>query len=209
MLGRIIANEANAQFYLISGPEVLSKWYGQSEELIRKVFEDAANQERAIIFFDELDSLALQRGDNSHEASRRIVGQLLASMDGFTRKANVVVIATTNRPQDIDVALRRPGRFDWEINFYLPSERDREEILVSSARYLGIGEDLPHERVAQQTPGWSPAELASIWSEAALLSVADGRDSLLSEDYLGGLERVAMQRARIGSSAKPIKPQEG
>jgi transitional endoplasmic reticulum ATPase len=116
MLARIIANHTDSEFYEISGPEVFSKWYGQSEEILRRLFEDAAKQERgAIIFFDEIDSVAGQRRDESHEASRRVVAQLLALMDGFTPDNNVVVVAATNRPQDIDAALRRPGRFDWEI----------------------------------------------------------------------------------------------
>lgn len=111
MLARIIANRADAEFYEISGPEVFSKWYGQSPEIIRKLFEDASKQARAIIFFDEIDSVAGQRAEEAHEESRRVVAQLLTLMDGFTSEANVVVIATTNRPQDIDIALRRPGRF--------------------------------------------------------------------------------------------------
>ncbi|MGY3515087.1 ATP-binding protein [Micromonospora sp. PTRAS2] len=197
MLARIIANRAGAAFYEISGPQVLSKWYGQSEELIRTIFDDAADQDRAIVFFDEMDSLASQRNDSSHEASRRIVGQLLASMDGFTIDTNVVVIATTNRPQDIDLALRRPGRFDWEIHFSLPSREDREKILRTSARKLNIQGEMPHSIIADKTESWSPAELAAIWSEAALLAVKDGRDVILDEDYFGGFERVTAQRTRV------------
>ncbi|MFG2013117.1 ATP-binding protein [Micromonospora sp. NPDC048868] len=208
MLARIIANRANAVFYEISGPEVLSKWYGQSEEVIRTIFEDAAKQDRAIVFFDEMDSLASQRSDSSHEATRRIVGQLLASMDGFTIDTNVVVIATTNRPQDIDVALRRPGRFDWEINFSLPSLEDREVILRTSARKLNIQGDMPHSLVAQKTESWSPAELTAIWSEAALLAVRDRRDVILEEDYFGGFERVAAQRARVIASIREEPTEE-
>jgi transitional endoplasmic reticulum ATPase len=199
MLARIIAHKAKAHFYQISGPEVLSKWYGQSEELIRRIFEDAAEQDRAIVFFDELDSLASQRGDDSHEASRRIVGQLLASMDGFKPDANVVVIGTTNRPQDIDVALRRPGRFDWQIDFPLPNEQDRLDILKKTSR--AKRSDLPHDYIASKTEGWTGAELAAIWSEAALLCVNDGRKDLSIEDYVGGYERVAAHRATVASTS--------
>ena len=110
MLARIIAAQSGAAFYEISGPEIFSKWYGQSEELLRKLFQAAAKHDKAIIFFDEIDSVAAQRGDESHEASKRVVAQLLTLMDGFTPDTNVVVIAATNRPQDLDVALRRPGR---------------------------------------------------------------------------------------------------
>ncbi|WFE34554.1 ATP-binding protein [Micromonospora sp. WMMD975] len=208
MLARIIANRAGATFYQVSGPQVLSQWYGQSEELIRAIFDDAAEQDRAIVFFDEMDSLATQRNDNSHEASRRIVGQLLASIDGFSIDTNVVVVATTNRPQDIDVALRRPGRFDWEIHFSLPPLEDREVVLRTSARKLNIRGEMPHSIIAQKTESWSPAELAAIWSEAALLAVKDERDVIVEEDYFGGFERVASQRARVVASSREEHAEE-
>ncbi|CAL9516429.1 ATP-dependent zinc metalloprotease FtsH [Streptomyces sp. enrichment culture] len=194
LLARIIANHADAVFYAINGPEVLSKWYGQSEEIIRRIFEDAKKRERAIIFFDEIDSLASQRSDESHEASRRVVGQLLALMDGFSPDTNVMVLGTTNRPQDVDSALRRPGRFDWHVDFPIPTKRDREAILTTSGRKLRLKEDMPHLWVADRTESWTPAELAAIWTEAALLAVSDGRRALLPEDYIGGYERVAKQR---------------
>ncbi|MEW6144106.1 MAG: AAA family ATPase [Thermodesulfobacteriota bacterium] len=198
MLARIIANSTDSVFYEISGPEVFSKWYGQSEEILRLLFEDAAKQEKAIIFFDEIDSLATQRADESHEVSRRVVAQLLTLMDGFTSSDNVIVIAATNRPQDIDAALRRPGRFDWEVSFSLPDRRDRESILRVSARRLSTNGTLPHEWVAENTESWSAAELAAIWSEAALLAVADGRSEIIAEDYMGGFEQVSAQRRRAG-----------
>lgn len=195
MLARIIANSTQSAFYEISGPEIFSKWYGQSEELLRKIFEDAEQQEQAIIFFDEIDSVAGQRADESHEASRRVVAQLLTLMDGFT-KNNIVVIATSNRPQDIDVALRRPGRFDWEINFPLPNRLDRELILQVATKRFNISDNLPHAWVAQKTEGWSAADLAAIWTEAGLLAAADDRSIILPEDYIGGFELVAAQRRR-------------
>ena len=197
MLARIIANNTDSEFYEISGPEVFSKWYGQSEEVLRELFADAAQQERAIIFFDEIDSVAGQRADQTHEASRRVVAQLLTLMDGFTSDDNVVVIAATNRPQDIDAALRRPGRFDWEILFPLPNSHDRKSILQTSARRLSTTGPLPHVWVSHETEGWSAAELAAIWSEAALLAVADGRSTIMAEDYVGGFERVSVHRHRI------------
>ena len=195
MLARIIANSTKSTFYEISGPAIFSKWYGQSEELLRKLFADAAQQEQAIIFFDEIDSVAGQRADESHEVSRRVVAQLLTLMDGFT-KNNVVVIATSNRPQDIDAALRRPGRFDWEINFPLPNRQDRELILQASAKRLTISGNLPHAWVAQNTEAWSAADLAAIWTEAGLLAAADNRSVILAEDYVGGFELVSAQKHR-------------
>jgi len=198
MLARIIAAQADAAFYEISGPEIFSKWYGQSEELLRRIFDAAAKEERAIIFFDEIDSVAAQRDDDAHEASRRVVAQLLTLVDGFDSTSNVVVIAATNRPQDLDVALRRPGRLDWEIEFPLPSAEDRFDILIKTARKLETLDPLPHKFVADRTDGWSSAELAAIWTEASLLAVADDRSAIFVEDYIGGFERVERQRERIG-----------
>ena len=200
MLARIIASQSKAAFYEISGPEIFSKWYGQSEELLRKLFEAAAKKKKAIIFFDEIDSVAAQRGDTSHEASKRVVAQLLTLMDGFKSDTNVVVIAATNRPQDLDVALRRPGRFDWEIEFPYPDEGDREDILVKTARRLCTRDPLPHSVVASRSAGWSAAELAQIWSEAALLAVEDKRAQIYEEDYIGGFERVSRYRNRASAA---------
>ena len=194
MLAQIIAHQSDAEFYKISGPEIFSKWYGQSEELLRKLFDKAAENDKAIIFFDEIDSVAAQRDDDSHEASKRVVAQLLTLMDGFSSKANVVVIAATNRPQDLDVALRRPGRFDWEIHFPLPDRLDREDILRKTARQLQTKEPLPHGDIAAKSEGWSAAELAAVWTEAALLAVEDGRCEIYEEDYIGGYERRSRYR---------------
>lgn len=196
MLAKIIASVTNAAFYEISGPEIFSKWYGQSEEVLRKLFDAAGSHDKAIIFFDEIDSVAAQRGDESHEASKRVVAQLLTLMDGFTPSGNVIVIAATNRPQDLDVALRRPGRFDVEIEFPYPNERDREDILRKTARKLCTNGPLPHGDVAKRSEGWSAADLAQIWSEAALLAVGDSRLEIREEDYLGGFERVFRNRMR-------------
>ena len=165
-------------------------------------FKVASEHQRSIIFFDEIDSVAGQR-DEAHEASRRVVAQLLTLMDGFSPNDNVVVIAATNRPQDIDVALRRPGRFDWEINFPLPGREDREHILRVSAERLTTTGPLPHARVATMTESWSSAALTAIWSEAALLAVSDRRSTIMAEDYLGGYERVAAQRMRIAEQLAP------
>ena len=196
MLAQIIASTTDAAFYKISGPEIFSKWYGQTEELLRRLFVEAAKHAKSIIFFDELDSVAAQRNDESHEASKRVVAQLLTLMDGFTSESNVIVIAATNRPQDLDVALRRPGRFDWEIEFPLPNQEDREDILIRTARRMKIVGSLPHENVAEKSAGWSAAELSAIWTEAALLAVEDDRIAIHSEDYIGGFQRVSRYRRR-------------
>ena len=143
-LARIIANESKAKFYLISGPSIVSKWVGDSEETLRRIFEAAAKEERAIIFFDEIDSIAERRTGDSHEASKRLVAQLLTLLDGFDQgSGNVVVIAATNRIEDVDEALLRPGRFDWEIPFDTPTLEDRFEILRVGAQRLKTTGELP------------------------------------------------------------------
>ena len=194
LLAQIIAHQSGADFYKISGPEIFSKWVGQSEELLRKLFDKAEDSDKAIIFFDEIDSVAAQRDDESHESSTRVVAQLLTLMDGFSSKANVVVIAATNRPQDLDVALLRPGRFDWEINFPYPNQSDREDILAKTARTLKTRDPLPHGDIASKSEGWSAAELAAILTEAALLAVEDGRRKIHEEDYIGGYQRMSRYR---------------
>lgn len=204
MLARIIANESGATFLEISGPQFISKWVGQSEEILRLLFDYAAKQKRCIIFFDEIDSVAGQRSGDSHESSRRVVAQLLTKMDGFAAADNVVVIAATNRPEDIDVALRRPGRFDWEIHFPYPDRDDREQILRTSERRHRVRSHLPHRYVAGRTEGWSGADLAAIWTEAAGLAAIDERDAIAMEDYLGGYERVATRHGQVGTRPRMV-----
>ena len=194
-LARIIAQEAGAAFYAISGPEIVSKWVGDSEDVLRTVFDAAKAQERAIVFFDEVDSVAAKRDEDSHESSRRLVAQLLTLMDGFDAHDNVVVIAATNRPDDIEPALRRPGRFDWEIEFPAPSRDDRRRILQTTAAELKTEGDLPYEEVAARTEGWSSADLSAIWSDAALLAVVDGRRAIMAEDCWAAFERVGVRRS--------------
>lgn len=197
LLARIIAAESGADFYLVSGPSIVSKWVGDSEETLRRIFEAASKSERAIIFFDEIDSLAEQRSGDTHEASKRLVAQLLTLMDGFDQNAgNVVVVAATNRINDIDIALRRPGRFDWEIEFGMPDAYDRLEILRVSMRNLSVVGELPLEEVAERTDGWSAAQVSSLWTEAALLAAADSRKSISPEDLAEAYERVNSRVAR-------------
>lgn len=203
MLARIIASQSGAEFLESSGPQFISKWVGQSEEILRLIFTYAKSAERCIIFFDEIDSVAGQRQDDSHDSSVRVVAQLLTLMDGFSASDNVVVIAATNRPQDIDVALLRPGRFDWQIDFPYPELDDRLAILRTSQRRHKVRGELPHDYVARNSEGWTGAELAAIWTEAALLAVTDGRDAIAAEDFLGGYQRVA------GQHTSPSRPRSG
>lgn len=198
-LARIISYESKADFFLVSGPSIVSKWVGDTEDTLRKIFDAAASSEsgRAIIFFDEIDSIAESRSGETHEASKRLVAQLLTLMDGFADKAaSVVVIAATNRVDALDPALTRPGRFDWEIEFGLPTLIDRLDILKVGMRGIRCSENLPIIEVAVRTHDWSAARLASLWTEAALIAAADGRSSIAGEDFARAFERVARRPDR-------------
>lgn len=192
-LARIIASETDAQFHLVDGPSLVSKWVGSSERALREVFAraEAATSGRAIIFFDEIDTIAERRTDDTHEASRRLVGQFLTLMDGFRRDAAVIVIAATNRPEALDPALLRPGRFDRQVAFRMPDDHDRLEILKVGAAPLQTEGDLPFEDVAALTTGWSAAELALIWTEAGQVASRDERSRISAEDMVIGYERAA------------------
>jgi len=201
-LARVIAAEADAAFFLVSGPAIVSKYVGDTEQLLRRIFERAQSRERAIVFFDEIDSIAGERNEGSHEASDRLVAQLLTEMDGFSQAGgNVIVLAATNRPDMIDPALRRPGRFDWEIIFELPDSDDRLAILEVDVRRLATTGPLPLESIAEDSEGWSGAELASIWTEAALLAARDGRSAIDGEDALEAFSVVATTNERRSDSA--------
>ena len=193
LLAKIIAASTDSHYYEISGPEIMSKWFGDAEAMLREIFMDAQRNAPSIIVIDEIDSIAGQRRDDSHEASKRVVAQMLTLMDGL-RGSNATVIATTNRVHDLDQALRRPGRFDWEVEFTSPTLTDRVEILRTSSRRLSLHEPLNHWSMAGRTEGWSAAELTLIWSEAALLAAQDNRGSIAEEDYFGGYWRVESNR---------------
>lgn len=193
LLAQIIAQESGADFFAVSGPAIVSKWLGDSESLLRRIFEAAEAADRAIVFFDEIDSLAEKRNEDTHEASKRLVAQLLTLMDGFDNQAagNVIVIAATNRVDDIDIAIRRPGRFDWEIEFGMPTATDRLAILEASGARLTLSCPLPLEEVAERSEGWSAAKLTAIWTEAALLAAKDSRSAICDLDFVEAFERVS------------------
>lgn len=196
-LARVIAHESKASFYLISGPSIVSKWVGDSEQAIRRIFRAAAKKNSAIIFFDEIDSIAERRTEQSHEASRRLIAQLLTELDGFDQgSSNLIVIAATNRIESIDEALLRPGRFDWEITFGLPTAQDRLEILELGAAQMQAQGTLPLESVAAASDGWSAARLSSLWTEAALFAAADDRRAIVDEDVAQAFERVSRRPVR-------------
>ncbi|MCD6557682.1 MAG: CDC48 family AAA ATPase [Candidatus Aenigmarchaeota archaeon] len=168
LLAKAVANEAGATFLTLNGPEIMSKWYGQSEENLRKIFDQAEKQAPSIIFIDEIDSIAPKREDVHGEVERRVVSQLLTLMDGLKSRGKVIVIAATNRPNSLDPALRRPGRFDREIEIGVPNKEGRKEILQIHTRGMPLAKDVDLDKLAEITYGYVGADLAAICKEAAM-----------------------------------------
>ncbi|MFA6226793.1 MAG: CDC48 family AAA ATPase [Methanoregula sp.] len=168
LIAKAVASESGAHFISIAGPEVISKYYGESEQRLREVFEEARENAPSIVFIDELDSIAPRREEVTGEVERRVVAQLLTMMDGLEERGQVVVIGATNRVDAIDAALRRPGRFDREIEIGVPGEPDRIDILKIHCRGMPLSEDVSLEVLAQQTHGFVGADLAALAREAAI-----------------------------------------
>ncbi len=171
LLARAVAHESDADFIYVSGPEIIQKFYGESEAQLRKIFEDARRRAPCIIFFDEIDSLAPKRERVEGEVEKRVVAQLLASMDGLKSRGDVIMMAATNRPNAIDPALRRPGRFDREIAIGIPNEHARREILEIYARGMPLGEGVDLTDLAQTTHGFTGADLNALCREAAMAAL--------------------------------------
>ncbi|HEX8309161.1 MAG TPA: CDC48 family AAA ATPase [Allosphingosinicella sp.] len=170
-LARAVANESDASFFHIAGPEIMGSAYGESERRLREVFEEAAKASPAIIFIDEIDSIAPKRGQVQGETEKRLVAQLLTLLDGLEPRQNLVVIAATNRPEALDEALRRPGRFDREIVIGVPDEGGRREILGIHTRGMPLAEDVDVKELARRTFGFVGADLAALTREAAIEAV--------------------------------------
>ncbi|KAA0003167.1 MAG: CDC48 family AAA ATPase, partial [Thermoplasmata archaeon] len=168
LIAKAVANETNANFYTLSGPEIMSKYYGQSEENLREIFKEASENAPSIIFIDEIDSIAPKREETKGDVERRVVAQLLALMDGLEERGKVVVIGATNRINDIDPALRRPGRFDREIEVGIPDKKGRREILTIHTRGMPLAKDVDLDKLASITHGYSGADLAALSKEAAI-----------------------------------------
>jgi transitional endoplasmic reticulum ATPase len=168
LLAKAVANEVEANFILVNGPELVNKFYGQSEENIRKIFENAEKQAPSIVFFDEIDAIAPKREETYGELERRMVSQLLGMMDGLKSRGKVVVIAATNRPNSLDPALRRPGRFDREISISVPNKEGRLNILKIHARNMPLTKDVNLNKLAEITHGFVGADIAALCKEAAM-----------------------------------------
>lgn len=171
LLAKALASETNSHFIVINGPEIMSKYYGESEKQLRDVFEEAAKQAPSIIFIDEIDSIAPKRGEGRDQVEKRVVAQLLTAMDGLKSRGEVVVIGATNRPDDIDEALRRPGRFDREIKINVPGEQGRKEIFQIHTRGMPLSNDVDINYIVQKTIGFTGADLEVLCKEAAMKSL--------------------------------------
>jgi transitional endoplasmic reticulum ATPase len=168
LLAKAVANETNSNFYVINGPEIMSKFYGESEANLRKIFDEAEKNSPSIIFFDEIDAIASKREESKGEVERRVVAQLLALMDGLKSRGKIVVIAATNIPNSLDPALRRPGRFDRELIIGVPQLEGRLNILKIHTRNMPLSKDVQLKKLAEVTHGFVGADLASLTKEAAM-----------------------------------------
>jgi len=182
LIARAVANETGAFFFLINGPEIMSKMAGESESNLRKAFEEAEKNAPAIIFIDEIDSIAPKRDKTNGEVERRIVSQLLTLMDGLKQRASVVVIGATNRPNAIDAALRRFGRFDREIDIGVPDENGRLEIFRIHTRNMKLDDDVDPEAIARETHGFVGADIAALCTEAAMQCIREKMDLIDIEE---------------------------
>ena len=208
-LAQAVANESDANFHLINGPEIMGSGYGESEKALRQVFEEAEKAAPSIIFIDEIDSIAPKRGQVHGETEKRLVAQLLTLMDGLNSRANVVVIAATNRPDAIDEALRRPGRFDREIVIGVPDESGRREILGIHTRGMPLGAEVDLKELARTTHGFVGADIAALAREAAIDAVRRIMPELDLEARTippEVLEKLAVERDDFIAALKRVQP---
>jgi transitional endoplasmic reticulum ATPase len=168
LLAKAVANESNAHFISISGPEIMSKFYGESEARLREIFKEAKEKSPSIIFIDEIDSIAPKREEVTGEVERRVVSQLLSLMDGLEARGKVIVISATNRPNAIDPALRRPGRFDREIEIKVPDKKGRKDILMIHTRNMPLSDDVNLDKIASISHGYVGADLEYLCKEGAM-----------------------------------------
>jgi len=209
LLARAVANECGAEFYSIAGPEIMSKYYGESEQRLREIFESAAKTAPSIVFIDELDSIAPKREEVTGEVERRVVAQLLSMMDGLEQRGRVIVIGATNRLDAIDPALRRPGRFDREIEIGVPSPGDRLEILQIHTRGMPLTEDVDLPSLAARTHGFVGADVSALTKEAAMKTLRrylpgiDLEQDTIPQDVL---ESMSVTRDDFEAALREVEP---
>ena len=209
LLAKAVAGETNAHFISLSGPEIMGKYYGESEEKIREIFNQAEENSPSIIFIDEIDSIAPKRDEVSGEVEKRIVSQLLTLMDGMKSRGKVVVIAATNRPDSIDPALRRPGRFDREIEIGIPDDEGRFEILSIHTRGMPIDEKVDLKQISKTTHGFVGADLEVLSKEAAMRSLRRILPEIdLDEDKISAeiLQKIEISSEDFRDALKEVRP---
>jgi transitional endoplasmic reticulum ATPase len=209
MLAKAVANESDAYFITINGPEIMSKYYGESEHKLREAFDEAEKNAPAIVFIDEIDSIAPKRAEVTGEVERRVVAQLLSLMDGLKTRKNVIVIGATNRPEALDMALRRPGRFDREIELRVPDREGRREIFQIHTRGMPLAEDVSLDDLADRTYGFVGADIAALCREAAMTALRrilpeiDLEQKEISKDTL---DKLVIKRSDFEEVMKEIQP---
>jgi len=208
LLARAVANESEANFQSINGPEIMSKFYGESEARLREMFQQAEKNAPSILFIDELDAIAPKREEVTGEVERRVVAQLLALMDGLTGRGNVIVIGATNRPQALDPALRRPGRFDREIEIGIPDKQGRYEILQIHTRGMPLAEDVDLRELAAVTHGYTGADLEALCRETAMKTLRRYLPEINLEEEIppSVLEKMEVRMEDFGNAFKEITP---
>jgi len=209
LLAKAVAGETNAHFISLSGPEIMGKYYGESEERIREIFKQAEENSPSIVFIDEIDSIAPKRDEVSGEVEKRIVSQLLTLMDGMKNRGKVVVIAATNRPDSIDPALRRPGRFDREIEIGIPDAEGRYEILSIHTRGMPIDEKVDLKKISKTTHGFVGADLEVLSKEAAMRSLRRILPEIdLDEDKISTeiLQKIQITNEDFLDALKEVRP---
>ncbi|MBW2985911.1 CDC48 family AAA ATPase [Candidatus Woesearchaeota archaeon] len=210
LLAKAVANETNSHFILINGPEIMSKYYGQSEENIRKKFEEAEQNAPAIVFIDEIDAIATKREETKGEVEKRVVAQLLALMDGLKNRGRVVVIAATNVPNILDPALRRPGRFDRELEISVPNEEGRLNVLKIHTRNMPLAKDVNLTDTSKKTHGFVGADLASLTKEAAMIvlrrilpDLKYDKEEAIPQEIL---DKLTITKADFREALKVVRP---
>ena len=208
LLAKAVASESDAHFIVINGPEIMSKYVGGSEENLREYFEEAEANAPSIIFIDELDAIAPKREDTQGETERRTVAQLLTLMDGLKSRGQVVVIGATNRPDSLDPALRRPGRFDREIEIGVPDAEERQEVLEIHTRNMPIAEDVDLEKLASTTHGFVGADLEALCKEAAMRVVRRIIPEIKNDEEIPEevLKKIIVTSDDFKSALKEIQP---
>ena len=212
MIAKAVANETDANFVSISGPEIMSKFYGESEKHIREIFEEAEKSAPTIIFIDEIDSIAPKREEVTGEVERRVVAQLLSLMDGLKKRGQVIVIAATNRPNAVDAALRRGGRFDREIEIGIPDRLGRFDVLQIHTRGMPLAEDMSEEKglreIADMTHGFVGADLSSLCKEAAMHAIRNILPLINIEEEIPAeiMEKIVVTREDFHNALQNIEP---